>query len=54
MHSAKLWEAEEDWLTRRAGLVGDPSLRLKNGSARDDASMGKLRKRHLYRRLPDF
>jgi len=25
------------WLTRWAGQVGDPSLRLKNGYAQDDA-----------------
>jgi hypothetical protein len=25
------------WLARRAGQAGDPSLRLKNGCAQDDA-----------------
>ncbi|PYX47050.1 MAG: hypothetical protein DMG79_14860 [Acidobacteria bacterium] len=29
-------------LTRAAGLAGDPSLRLKNGSALDDPSRGLL------------
>jgi len=28
-----------DWLTRQSGKVGDPSLRLKNGYAQDDAGV---------------
>jgi hypothetical protein len=31
------------WLARRAGQAGDPSLRLKNGCAQDDADGNRVR-----------
>ena len=33
------------WLARWAGSAGDPSLRLKNGSALDDGAATSLRER---------
>jgi hypothetical protein len=35
---SSFWRSDSVWLARKAGGLGDPSLRLKSGSTLDDAA----------------